>query len=251
MLKIILFGSGKMGKEVLKAIGNTDDIECAGVITSNKEDLPGAPPRYSRPDQLRLSNECKYVIIDFSRTEALDMIGNLAQEHAIPVVLATTGYDETQVEYIKSLSRVVPVVYSANYSIGITVMMNMLKQATEALSADFDIEIIEKHHNRKFDAPSGTALMLAEVMDPKERYEKKFGRYGKAKRQKEMGIHAVRGGTIAGEHTVMFAGENEVLEITHRASSAKIFADGAIQAARFVARQQPGLYGMSDVISKV
>jgi 4-hydroxy-tetrahydrodipicolinate reductase len=178
------------------------------------------------------------------------MIGEYAKAKDLPVVIATTGYDETQIGYINDLSKSVPVVYAANFSLGVTVMTKIASQLGELLSGDFDIEIIETHHNQKLDAPSGTAKMLLEAVDPNEEYSRVYGREGDSKRKREIGIHAIRGGNIAGKHTVLFAGEDETLEITHTATSKQIFANGAIKAAIFAIGKPPGLYNMNHVLFK-
>lgn len=141
-----------------------------------------------------------------------------------------------------------PVVYTSNFSLGITIFQQILKQITPVLRDAFDIEMIEKHHNRKLDAPSGTAKMLLAAIEEGKEYKKVYGREGFGKRGEEIGIHSIRAGSIAGEHTVLFAGEDEILEITHRAGSNRIFANGAVLAALFAAGQKPGLYNMSDVL---
>jgi len=184
------------------------------------------------------------VIIDFSHPDMLQTI----IEAEKPSVIATTGYTDEQTEQIKKLAEKVPVVFSANYSLGITVMKRVLSEIAPILEKDFDMELIEAHHNQKLDAPSGTAKMLVDAMDPNGEYERVYGRSGMAKRQKEIGVHAIRGGTIAGEHQAIFAGEDEILEITHKAGSRRIFAAGALKAAEFVCGRKPGLYTMDDIL---
>lgn len=188
------------------------------------------------------------VVIDFSNPANLDMLCDFCKANACPAVIATTGYEESQLAKIESLSRQVPVVFSANYSLGINVMKRVVAEITPILESAFDIEIIEKHHNKKLDAPSGTAKMLLSAADEAGQYEHIFGRDGNRKRGKEIGIHAVRGGTIAGEHTVLYAGEDELIEIKHTAGSKRIFAAGALTAAQFTADAEAGLYSMEDVL---
>lgn len=188
------------------------------------------------------------IVIDFSNPANLDMLCDFCTANACPAVIATTGYAESQLAKIESLSKEVPVVFSANYSLGINVMKRVIAEITPILEHAFDIEIIEKHHNKKLDAPSGTAKMLLAAADEAGRYAHIFGRDGNRKRGKEIGVHAVRGGTIAGEHTVLYAGEDELLEIKHTAGSKKIFAAGALRAAQFAVNAEKGLYSMEDVL---
>ena len=190
------------------------------------------------------------VVIDFSNPANLTMLTEYCERESCPVVIATTGYEEEQRRQIRQLARKVPVVFSANYSLGINVMKRVLEEITPILEDAFDMEIIEKHHNRKLDAPSGTAKMLLEAMDRDGAYAHVFGRSGNGKRSREIGVHAVRGGTIAGEHTALYAGEDEILEIRHTAGSKRIFAAGALKAAAFAAGsgRPAGLYTMEDVL---
>lgn len=245
MLKIALIGSGKMGRQVLQKIREAEDLECVGVVTARAPDLPGQPLIASSLEEIPGKFD---VIIDFSYPERLEMISEYVRHNPVALILATTGYKEPQIHLVRRLAERVPVVYTANFSMGIAVMARVLSQIKETLPQDFDIEIIEKHHNQKLDAPSGTAKMLVRAMDPSKEYKRMYGRRGDARRGKEIGIHAIRGGTMAGEHTVIFAGEDETLEITHTASSKQIFANGALQAARFVVEQPPGLYDMNHVL---
>jgi len=219
-MKIGLVGYGKTGQMVKKAIDETAGMECVGVVSS----------KYLK--DLSDISEKTDVVIDFSHPSNLDMIKEYAERNPVALVLGTTGYLPEQIEKIKVLAETVPVVYTANFSLGITIFQQILKRITPVLRDTFDIELIEKHHKTKLDAPSGTAKMLLTALEE----------------DKEIGIHSVRAGTIAGEHTVLFAGDDEILEITHRAGSNKIFATGAVLAAQFAVRQAPGLYDMNDVL---
>lgn len=219
-MKIGLVGYGKTGQMVKQAIDESSDMQCVGIISSKfLKDLSDI-------------NEKTDVIIDFSHPSNLDMIMEYAERNPVALVLGTTGYSPEQIGKIEALAESVPVVYTANFSLGITIFQQVLKRITPVLRDKFDIELIEKHHRRKLDAPSGTAKMLLSALED----------------DKEIGIHSVRAGTIAGEHTVLFAGDDEILEITHRAGSNKIFATGAILAAQFAVWQSPGLYDMNDVL---
>ncbi len=171
----------------------------------------------------------------------------------IGVVVCTTGLNEEQVAFVHQAALKIPILFSANMSLGINLMANLVKKATQVLTgANFDIEIIEKHHNQKVDAPSGTALYIAdsinEVLDEKYSYTYDRSQERIKRPKKEIGIHALRGGTIVGEHQVIFAGKDEVFEINHIAQSKEIFAVGAVNAAKYLAHQPKGMYSMGDVI---
>jgi 4-hydroxy-tetrahydrodipicolinate reductase len=235
-MKVALIGFGKTGQTVKAAVDAAEEMECIGIISSgNLKDL----------GQLA---EIPDVIIDFSHPINLEMIREYAERHPVSLVLGTTGYASEQIKVIEMMSRKVPVVFTSNFSLGITIFQQILKQITPVLRDSFDIELIEKHHNRKLDAPSGTAKMLLSALEEGREYAKVYGREGMRKRGDEIGVHSIRAGSIAGEHTVIYAGEDEILEITHKAGSNRIFANGAVLAARFAANQQPGLYSMSDVL---
>ncbi|HVI42933.1 MAG TPA: 4-hydroxy-tetrahydrodipicolinate reductase [Anaerovoracaceae bacterium] len=235
-MKIALVGYGKTGQMVKCVIDETQGAECAGIVSS----------RHSK-DFSDISGKID-VVIDFSHPSKLEMIRKFAESNPVALVLGTTGYSPEHVGIIEGLSEKVPVVYTANFSLGITIFQQILKQITPVLRDAFDIEMIEKHHKMKLDAPSGTAKMLLKTLEEGKEYNKIYGREGIGKRGEEIGIHSVRGGTIAGEHTVLFAGDDEILEITHRADSNRIFASGAILAAQFAVRQAPGLYDMNEVL---
>ena len=176
------------------------------------------------------------------------MLQDFCRAHNCPAVIATTGFNAEQIAQIEALGADVPVVFSANYSLGVNVMKRVIAEITPILEDAFDIEIVEKHHNKKLDSPSGTAKMLLAAADPDGAYDHIFGREGNRKRGKEIGIHAVRGGTIAGEHTVIYAGEDEIIEVKHTAGSKKIFAAGALKAAQFAAEAESGFYTMENVL---
>lgn len=235
-MKAAILGAGAMGKVLAATIEEQEDISLCGMIEPrNGETLAGLA---QQPD----------AVIDFSNPENLEMLIDFCGEKQCPAVIATTGFTAAQQEQIRELSRAVPVVFAANFSLGITVMKRVLSEIAPILEDSFDMEVIEKHHNKKLDSPSGTAKMLVQALNPGGEYEEVHGREGNKKRGKEIGIHAVRGGTIAGEHDVIFAGEDEILEIKHTAGSKKIFAAGAVKAARFAQTAEPGLYNMEDVL---
>lgn len=191
------------------------------------------------------------VIIDFSHPDALSAIAAFTAEKngQVGVVFATTGYTDAQEKKIRALAETVPIIRSSNFSYGINSLKKIVAYAAELLgeSAGGDIEIVEKHHRQKVDSPSGTALMLAEACDPKSAMPKLCGRRGEAKRKNEIGLHSVRGGTIFGEHSVIFALKDEVVEIKHTAYSKKIFAKGAIEAALWLNEKPAGFYTLEEV----
>lgn len=241
MIRTVVSGYGKMGNLVKQKLKITEGMEYVGIIDPLSEDPKVAalrPGDYSSVD----------VIIDFSHPDNIHMLGEYAKEHGVALVIATTGHTKEQVNYIEKLSHYVPVVYTANCSLGVTVLAKVLRDVSRVLSDTFDIEIVERHHNLKLDSPSGTAKMLARAVDSEDQFEKVYGRHGDGKRGNEIGIHAIRGGNIVGEHTVIFAGEDEILEFTHRAGSKQIFVNGAVKAAQFVIKHKAGLYDMDDVL---
>lgn len=192
------------------------------------------------------------VIVDFSNPSALNKILNFAEAKKVAVVLATTGYNLEQISQIKKASEHIPVFFSFNMSIGINLLIYLVKKAMLTLGDRFDVEIVEKHHNQKIDAPSGTAIMIADVLNSsagggfKYVYDRHSVRQKRDK--KEIGIHSIRGGNITGEHEVIFAGKDEVITIGHVANSKKIFAQGALRAAMFIKNKPAGLYDMNDLI---
>ncbi|MDY6324891.1 MAG: 4-hydroxy-tetrahydrodipicolinate reductase [Catonella sp.] len=249
MTDIIMHGcNGRMGQVIVSLVAEDPDVRIvAGVDISGekKNDFPV----YTKLSDVKE----KGVIIDFSNASAADGLMDYVEETRTPVVLCSTGLSEAQIKRLDRVSTVAPVLRSANMSLGVNTVMKLIKTAAEILAPKgFDIEIVEKHHNQKLDAPSGTALALADVMN--EALDKKYDYvYDRSKRREkrpenEIGISAVRGGTIVGEHDIIFAGTDEVIEIRHEAFSRKIFAKGAIAAAKFLDGKAPGMYGMPDVI---
>lgn len=206
----------------------------------------------SQPESLRAGPR-PTVVIDFSHKDALEDVLGFCQSNGLPLVMATTGFDAAQKARLKEASATIPLFYSANLSLGIHVLKALAREAARMLGEDADIEIIERHHNRKKDAPSGTALLLRDAMAQSRDFSRTvFGRDGQSPRQSgEVGIHAVRGGSIIGDHTVLFALDSEIIELSHRGESRKLFARGAMKAARFVSNQPPGFYGMDDLFREV
>ena len=250
MKKVLLSGAaGVMGQFVREAVAAADDFTIVCGFDA-KADPDADFPIYS---DLGECDEDVDAIIDFSHFSAFRSIFDYAVEKKIPIVIATTGLTDEDSAAIAEGAKVIPVFKTANMSLGVNVMAKVLKDISETLKA-YDVEIIEKHHHRKVDAPSGTAILLADAVNDglSEKREFTYGRHGRdAKRDvSEIGIHAVRAGTIAGEHTVLYAGDDELIEIKHTALSRKIFANGALTAARFLADQKPGLYTMENVIGQ-
>ena len=246
MVNAVLIGYGKMGKQLEQMINADGGIRCVGIVDPIAEGMEGNLAELIK--KLADQGLAVDVAIDFSHPDNLKMIIESMKDYPVPLILATTGFEEEQITDIEDLAQIIPIVFSSNYSLGITVMKKIVKELRDALGDGFDIELIEKHHRHKVDAPSGTAKTLIDVLDPVGEFTRKHGREGFGKREREIGVHAVRGGSIAGEHTVIFAGENEVLEVTHRADSRQVFAVGAIRAAKFIVNREPGIYDMNRVL---
>lgn len=249
MIKVIICGaSGKMGGFVADACKSDGDIQVvAGVDKIN------LGQNFHIFGDFKSINTDADVIIDFSNPILLDSILEYAIKTNTAVVLATTGYSDSQIEQIKEASKKVPVFFSFNMSLGVNLICSLAKKAATVLGDGFDIEIVEKHHNQKIDAPSGTAIMLANAVNSCFGGEKVYEYDRHSKRQKrspkEIGIHSVRGGTIVGEHDVIFAGHDETVTISHSAQSKEVFAVGSVKAAKFLAEKPAGLYDMNSIIS--
>ena len=249
MKKILLSGcNGVMGREISACVKEREYCKIVAGIDLRTEPLEGYPV-FAKPEEVDQEVD---VIIDFSHPSVLSPLLGYAVRKKIPIVLCTTGYTSEQVEEIKEVSKTIPVFYSRNMSLGINLLIELAKKAASVLGEQFDIEIIEKHHNKKIDAPSGTALMIAdaisEIMPQDMHYV--YDRHSQRKRRdkNEIGLHAVRGGTIVGEHQVLFAGHHEVITLSHCAQSKEVFAAGSINAAVYLTNQSPGLYAMSDLL---
>lgn len=247
MQKIIISGcNGHMGRVVAEICGSDPDVEVvAGFDILGQSD--GSFPVYANPSLCDVRADA---VIDFSSPAALTPLLDYCTARRLPVVLATTGYDKAQLEQIEAASKLIPLFRSANMSLGINALLELVKKAVSILGADYDVEIVERHHHRKVDAPSGTALMIADAAasalpyEPEYVYDRQSVR--KPRESREIGISSVRGGTIVGDHTVILAGHDEVIEISHHAASREIFAAGAVKAAKFLASVgTPGMYDMS------
>lgn len=248
MTKIILSGAnGKMGRVIQNVVSLRDDCEIVAGLDLNTEST--SFPVYTDINEI---TEKADVIIDFSNPVLLDNLLAYSKANKMPLVIATTGYDDNQKAQINDASKECPIFFTYNMSMGINLLANLAKKAVSVLGSDFDIEIIEKHHNQKIDAPSGTALMLAdaicEEIDNDMKYE--YDRHSKREKRtkNEIGLHAVRGGTIVGEHDIMFCGRDEIITLSHSARSKEIFAVGAVNAAVYMNGKDAGLYDMAELI---
>ena len=250
-IKVLVHGcNGHMGRVIVGIVDEDEHMEVAcGVDPFDRGENPF--PVFASISECDVDAD---VIIDFSNAAAVDGLLDYAQEKKIPVVLCTTGLTEEQILKAKKASETVAILRSANMSLGINTLMDLLKKATAVFAdAGFDVEIVEKHHNQKLDAPSGTAIALADSVNSvlNGEYEYVYDRSGvrKKREKKEIGISAVRGGNIVGEHEVIFAGTDEVITFKHTAYSKSVFGKGAVEAARFLSSQPAGYYDMSDVIA--
>lgn len=248
MINIILNGcNGRMGKAVSSAIKNYEDME----IVAGVDRFSGKNDYIILEDVNLFSGEAD-VILDFSNVASLKNLVTFAKSKKLPLVLCTTGYGQEDLKLIEEASKEIAIFRSANMSIGINILNSLLKKISPLLFGDFDIEIIEKHHNQKLDAPSGTALLLADTIKDSLNETTHYvnGRLGMKKREKnDIGIHAVRGGCIVGEHEIIFAGMGETIELKHTALSREVFAVGALKACQFMKGKETGLYSMDDVIN--
>lgn len=251
MTDIILCGcNGKMGHVVAQSVEKSENcsIVCGvDAFGTNNYEFP----TYSDFSQISKKAD---VIIDFSNPASLDGLLKYALENNTPAVICTTGYSKEEIEKINKASESIAIFFSGNMSLGVNLLIELSKQATKVLGDDFDIEIIEKHHNLKVDAPSGTALMIADGISEELKKEPQYvydrHSYRKKRSDNEIGIHAVRGGTIVGEHDVIFAGHDEVVTISHQSQSKELFATGAVNAALYLKNKPSGMYNMSMMLSE-
>ncbi len=249
-IKIIISGAnGHMGRVVADICGADPEVQVvAGFDIQEKPD--SSFPIFTDPAQCGIEAD---TVIDFSNPAALTPLLKFCVSRRIPLVLATTGYDEAQMEQIRAAAKQIPIFRSANLALGVNVLVELVKKAVSALGADYDVEIVERHHHRKLDAPSGTALMLADAAASALPYEPEYvyDRHDvrRPRDPHEIGISSIRGGTMVGDHTVILAGRDEVIELSHHASSRDAFAVGAVRAAKFLSTvENPGLYDMSALM---
>ena len=250
MINLIISGcNGRMGhvvEEICNADPDVNVIAGFDILGRGERDFPV----YTSPEQFAGQAD---VVVDFSHPSALTALLAFCKSRGVCAVLATTGYSDEQLDEISEAAKTIPVFRSANMSLGINVVIELIKKAASVLEG-YDIEIVERHHNRKVDAPSGTALMLADAAASAVSYEPEYvyTRHDvrQSREKREIGISAVRGGTIVGDHEVIFAGRDEVIELHHHAASREIFANGAVKAAAFLVGKAPGLYTMTDLVSE-
>ena len=251
-MRIIIGGAlGRMGREVSAAAAAAGiDVGCGVDIV-----LPGREETFPIVKEYSESMPSADAVIDFSGPQGLSALLDFCIQRSMPAVLCTTGYTEEEIRQIEQAALSVAVLRSANMSLGVNVMERLVALAAKALGSGYDIEIVEKHHRMKVDSPSGTALMLYDAAQKGAglNMEPVFGRHGRADERKEteIGIHAVRGGTVTGEHEVAFYGAGEQLLLTHRAESRALFAQGALRAASFLADKPARLYTMRDVVAEI
>ena len=234
-MNIAVIGNGKMGRMIETVCAQAENLRVAGFVgpgaCASLDDIPDAD-----------------VAIDFSYPGNLTMLLDCATRRGLPLVIGTTGLDDAQAAAIRAAGERIPIVWANHFSVGVTVLCRLTRLAAQSLSG-FDVEIVETHHNQKEDAPSGTAKALLACVDPRGERPVLSGREGRVgKRGGEIGVHALRGGTVAGEHSVKFFGALEELELRHRADSREIFARGALRAAAFALGAKPGVYNMEDVL---
>lgn len=251
MTKIAITGAcGRMGRVIAELAGERTDCGISAGIDLKGEqygEFPIVQKVFDLPEK-------PDVIIDFSHPSVLDDLLSYCKMKNVPLVIATTGYSEEEIGKIKLAAQQIPIFFTFNMSLGINLLADLAKRAAEVLGTQFDVEIVEKHHNLKKDAPSGTAIMLAEAVNEVYKGEKKYiyDRHNvrKAREKEEIGISSIRGGTIVGEHDIIFAGHDEVITLSHTAQSREVFAAGAVNAAVFLKDKAAGLYEMSDLLNR-
>lgn len=253
MLSLLINGiCGQMGRNVYAACQAQSGLFCAAAGVDVTENAAGFDcPVYREIDDVK---EHVDVVVDFSVPASVPNVLRFAQSRGIPAIIGTTGLGERELKLIRAASERIPVFQTGNMSLGVNLQLELVQLASATLGPDFDVEIIETHHRKKIDAPSGTALMLANAVAESlpEETELVFGRHEKNKRRtsSEIGIHSVRGGTVVGEHSVQFIGNDEIVEVTHRAFSKQVFVQGALRAAQYVCGKKSGLYNMKNVVSE-
>lgn len=250
MIKVIINGcNGKMGQVLSYQIRQDSELQIIAGIDKNPDRFNTVFPVY---DNIFSCKEKADVIIDFSKPEALEALLDYAIKTNTPLVIATTGLSVKDMDNLKEAANKIAIFQSANMSVGMNVLIKLAQAAAKIMEDSADIEIVERHHNLKIDAPSGTAYLIANKINDSLKYPKEyiFGRHSKTEKrsESEIGIHAIRGGTIVGDHTVIFAGGDEVIEMSHSAQSKNIFALGAIKAAKFIAKKEPAFYNMDDLL---
>lgn len=236
-MKILLVGTGKMGSLIERTAAAAGDSVVAAFGSGNLSEL-------------KSFEKAADVVMDFSNPAALPAVTSYVGRTGTALVSGTTGYTDIRKAELFALGSVAPVLWSANFSMGVAVFCRILSQISDTLRPDFDIELVEAHHNQKVDAPSGTAKLLIDAIDPRQELIPVYGREGNCGKRphNEIGVHSLRGGTVAGEHTVSFFGTDEVLEITHRATSRQIFVNGALHMARLMVGKPAGVYDLQKIL---
>lgn len=249
MINILLNGcNGKMGQTISNLVDQSEDL-C--IVSGNS---PYGINSYNYPMHRNIfeCNEDFDIIVDFSVPDFLDDLLTFALKKKKPLLIATTGFSTQQITKIKKASKQIPLFFCANTCLGVNLLLDIVKKVATILGDNYDIEIVEKHHNQKIDAPSGTALVIANAINEvsKTKYEYVYDRHSERKKRskKEIGLHSIRGGTYVGEHKVIFAGNDEFIEIKHSATSKKVFAEGAIRAVKYLIDKPIGLYTMDDLV---
>lgn len=249
MINILLNGcNGRMGNAVSTLLKTNEEITITAGISPHSEQ----PQQYPVFKNIYEFKENFDIIVDFSKAESLDILLTYALKKKRPLVIATTGHSPQQLSKIEKASKHIPIFKCVNTSLGVNLMLEIVKKAALVLGTDFDIEIVEKHHNQKIDAPSGTAIIIANAINEAvpEQYDFVYDRHSQKNKRtkKEIGFHSIRGGTYVGEHTIIFAGNDEVLEIKHSALSKNVFAEGVLRIIRFLNGKPSGFYTMKDLI---
>ena len=252
-MNILIWGiGGKMGKMLVEGLSSDKEATLVGGVDKFADPKAFNVPVFKSADEINVKVDA---LIDFSRAEALDEILAYATKNKVASVICTTGYSDAQLKQINDASKLIPIFRSSNMSLGVNLLIDLCRKASQVLKDDCDIEIVEQHHNQKVDAPSGTAVSIANAINEEYANEKEFtyGRHetNKKREKKEIGIHAVRGGTIVGKHDVMFIAQDEIITIAHEAQSRAVFAKGAIRAAKFISFKEPGMYNMQDLVKSL
>lgn len=244
--------NGKMGQAISNLITELDDIEIVAGVDRNPKKIKNNYPIYNSFEEIKEKID---VAVDFSHPSALQDLLNFCTNNKTALVVATTGLSSLHNQMLEQASKSISILVSANMSIGINLIMSLISQTAKTLHSSFDIEIVEKHHNEKKDAPSGTALMLADeinhALDGTMNYIYDRSRHNEKRNKSDIGIHSLRGGSIPGEHSIIFAGLDEIIEIKHTALSRVIFAKGTIEAAKFILNKEKGLFHMKDLLKEL
>lgn len=252
MTDFLIWGiGGRLGANMLECLNKSDDVRAVGGVDKFADPTTFNIPVFKEVADIDIKVD---VVVDFSRPDAVFDILPFCAEKGVPVVLATTGHTDKHMEFINAYADKIAIFKASNMSLGINLLIDLARKATKALGQNFDIEIIEQHHNIKVDAPSGTALSIAKAINEECDSSKEFvyGRHSMNERRKksEIGIHAVRGGTIVGKHEILFIGNDEIITLSHEANSKAVFSEGAIKAGKFLVGKAHGMYDMIDLINE-